>query len=634
MFRYLLFLFLVFSLHAYEDFYDDDTLSYTSKSYPVSYMGMTIQCHWGCDCFWENPALQRADRLLNKTLKDVFAGSFLLITDGRSRNGIFFPWKRDSEPDFKVYDWESTRGLYLRKEPRKTYSSESYPEFLKLASALRRDVRFYFRDVIQQRIDLYRAGILTLKQEQQEKRGWYVDYCIDGELEYGEPGNPWMGPEIPEFIRRLRQDIRELENMLLSNIYEDKSERIERTIAQMDAIYRDIFSWCLANHQEEGMVFNGALENFLLGEFDAAIEQIRFLIDRAEEEQVQEELLAKLHLLKGQIQSEFGLYADAVIGLTLAIQKNPDLKEAYFERASCYFELGDFNRAIEDFLASEMRSRPIESYSQLGLGISAGIARGAGESTLEFIPSIVGAVRGLGNGLWALVQNPAQISQDFLDAAVQCIGFIKAHSTSAILQEMVPELKELVQNYDQLDDFEAGNLIGHVIGKFGMDIFLSKESVVLIKAARDLKAADRLMTLEALASPSKTREVISVAEKHRLFREDSLRKGSLKIHEGKQGKHIVGHPNYEDIVKRKLLPKPSIFEHPDPNRLLRDFAGTGIKMNGDIPFTSGYVEVVDFKEFVGYVVVPNTKEKIATTMGKIHYAKDGAHIVPYTPKGK
>lgn len=42
----------------------------------------------------------------------------------------------------------------------------------------------------------------------------------------------------------------------------------------------------------------------------------------------------------------------------------------------------------------------------------------------------------------------------------------------------------------------------------------------------------------------------------------------------------------------------------------------------------GYKEVVNFEEFIGYVVDEHTKEKIATTWGKIHYSKDGVHIVP------
>jgi filamentous hemagglutinin len=47
---------------------------------------------------------------------------------------------------------------------------------------------------------------------------------------------------------------------------------------------------------------------------------------------------------------------------------------------------------------------------------------------------------------------------------------------------------------------------------------------------------------------------------------------------------------------------------------------------------AGYREIVDFGECIGYSVRLDTGERIATTWGKIHYAKDGVHIVPTEPR--
>ena len=41
--------------------------------------------------------------------------------------------------------------------------------------------------------------------------------------------------------------------------------------------------------------------------------------------------------------------------------------------------------------------------------------------------------------------------------------------------------------------------------------------------------------------------------------------------------------------------------------------------------------MVDFGEFIGYDVNLDTKIKTPTSWGKIHYAKDGTHIVPKKP---
>jgi hypothetical protein len=52
-----------------------------------------------------------------------------------------------------------------------------------------------------------------------------------------------------------------------------------------------------------------------------------------------------------------------------------------------------------------------------------------------------------------------------------------------------------------------------------------------------------------------------------------------------------------------------------------------------LPGAPGYKEMVSFGEHIGYDVNPRTGEKLATTWGIIHYAKDGIHIVPARPRG-
>jgi hypothetical protein len=246
---------------------------------------------------------------------------------------------------------------------------------------------------------------------------------------------------------------------------------------------------------------------------------------------------------------------------------------------------------------------------------------------------MLGTLRGLGGGLWALTKNPVGASKEFVHAAIQCIEYIKSHSSSALIQTLVPELKELVQDYDQIGDFRKGMLIGHVLGKYGMDIFLAKEGAAMIKTYRDLKRANQVMTLEALAAPETTSTILAEADmRWKRTHLEALRNGEVKINPQKQGAHIVGHRKYQERIE--IGETPSIFEHPDPNRLIREHAGTGFKDRkgvniGDLPGMPGYKEIVDFGEFIGYAVNPKTRIRTPTTMGKIHYAKDGVHIVPY-----
>ncbi|HEV3269482.1 MAG TPA: polymorphic toxin type 50 domain-containing protein [Candidatus Rhabdochlamydia sp.] len=146
-----------------------------------------------------------------------------------------------------------------------------------------------------------------------------------------------------------------------------------------------------------------------------------------------------------------------------------------------------------------------------------------------------------------------------------------------------------------------------------------------MKLYRELKKANNLLTLEALATSQKNKSLIALeAAKRARTRKEILTNANLKIQWDKQGKHIQTHKNFQ---KSK-----SILEHPDPQRLAHDFCGKGIKMGTREAGTAGYQEIVDFKEFIGYVVDRDTKKKFATSWGKIHYAQDGIHIVPTKPR--
>lgn len=89
-----------------------------------------------------------------------------------------------------------------------------------------------------------------------------------------------------------------------------------------------------------------------------------------------------------------------------------------------------------------------------------------------------------------------------------------------------------------------------------------------------------------------------------------------KIHEGKQGKHIPGHNNFQ--------PGKSELTYPEPQRLLERFIGKGVRYSNK--------EVVDFGEEIGTYVGPDGV-RVPTTRGTIHFdSKGGAHIVPAAPQ--
>jgi filamentous hemagglutinin len=94
------------------------------------------------------------------------------------------------------------------------------------------------------------------------------------------------------------------------------------------------------------------------------------------------------------------------------------------------------------------------------------------------------------------------------------------------------------------------------------------------------------------------------------------------INQGKQGKHIVGHNNFEP-GRSELTADPTI---------LAQRAGTGTTV-GSIPRGQpGFKERIDFGYVIGtYVDTAGTRS--STTIGIVHYSGDGSiHIVPAKPK--
>lgn len=92
------------------------------------------------------------------------------------------------------------------------------------------------------------------------------------------------------------------------------------------------------------------------------------------------------------------------------------------------------------------------------------------------------------------------------------------------------------------------------------------------------------------------------------------------IHIGKQGKHIIGHNNY--------VPGKSVISVPEEElqKLVRQYSGTGRGISG------ASKEVVDFGQVIGQYVDEITGKVRDTTIGTIHYSKNGVHIVPARPK--
>lgn len=103
----------------------------------------------------------------------------------------------------------------------------------------------------------------------------------------------------------------------------------------------------------------------------------------------------------------------------------------------------------------------------------------------------------------------------------------------------------------------------------------------------------------------------------------------LKIYSYDQSKHFVGGAKYTEYMKTHQY-EPSILtiSEEEAQKLVEKYHGTGIlkvSQNGDIKPSE---MIVDNDIEIGYAVNNQNGKKARTTGFKIHYSKNGTHIVP------
>ncbi len=459
--RYFLFLLCIsFSLFPNDDWEDKETFQYGSF---VTYAGLELRCDRGCG----DPEYDRnADKInylccewLRKPINPDF---YSRLRWRHAENVNLQPWESST---LSRSDWE---GSFERFEE---YEDEgmSHGEFLKTSSEFLEEIS-NLAFVSQEDLQHHKKNIQKI-QELQTLGARFIEWNDEDEVEGYERGSfnsSTIRNAMDSETRAVSRCERELE------CYEQYRDYAEDTFRLVDATFKKIFINCLEKHQSEGITFRAALNDLMQNNLDDALERLEFLVKLAETKNWDGKLIAKLQLLQGEVENELCLYADAIVTLTSSIQRDPSCKETYLERARAYFETGEFESAFQDFLSSGIKSTPIDPQNKsliaFASGIMSGTLRGGQEGLTEFIPSLITSLKMLGSGVWAFVQNPVEISSEFANAVYDIVESVQSFEDFSSI--LIPELKDLVSNWEEMSSFQKGGSCGHIIGKYGIDILL------------------------------------------------------------------------------------------------------------------------------------------------------------------
>lgn len=351
-----------------------------------------------------------------------------------------------------------------------------------------------FNLLVRQYISVHEEDYNKLNEKGQHWRGHLLDSPIDACIERNI---------------RVLGDLRNLANPnSKENKYFDRLKELQ---------YKVLYD-CAYNCKNVYALWNLGLLQFSDGNLFDCLEVLKPLVDQYlnQRDDIFLDEISQFCTARGEVSRELGLYQEAVSALTEAIKQDPENKEAYFSRASCYFEMGDYEKSIKDFINSGFSSNKINSEDFDSLHFSTGLIKGTSYAALasleDFLPSVYSSISGITNGLWAFVNSPVDCSIEMIDACKAIASLVSDNSAYENLRLLIPEIGQLAENWEKSSSFEKGELLGNIIGKYGTDIFLTGASIKTLKAYRNLRKANDLMTLEGMAKAIKKDKLLDLSK--------------------------------------------------------------------------------------------------------------------------
>jgi tetratricopeptide (TPR) repeat protein len=412
---------------------------------------------------------------------------------------------------------------------------------------------------------------------------------------------------------------------------------------------RFIYESCYKKHINPMTLYDNGFLEFVEGNADKSIEITEKYIRVCKEHNIDHHTSSAELMLLGQSYIEMAQYFKAIEVLTDLIQKDPTNKEAHFHRAAAYFETGNFDEALADFLGSDKgreisKSNAVAS-KEFTQALITSLHQGVSESAVDFVPSLCHSVYGLSTALWAMhwSANPVNSEafdnmKNFANASYEmgtCVINYCKNIDIETINGYVDQIKTLYQHYDQLNDAQKGELIGYTIGRYGVDILAGATAAKgaqfvnkVVPLFRNLRNANQACNLQAmLLSEAEKKAIVASSLTHAIERDKYFK--NVKIHWDRQNKHIPGAHNFE-VGRGTILINRNLLES-----LVKENAGKGQKVLGNLG-EPGFKERVDFGVIIGdyaQELKGQPTKYIPTSKGIITYAKDGnVHVYPTHPK--
>jgi tetratricopeptide (TPR) repeat protein len=494
--------------------------------FPICLFAGFLQCPYGCGGL-NDPDVLAIRSLAAKALKQAeLLEKNLFYSSGLTKSEIVTgSFSESIESPFDSVEWSTI----------KYGGFESYRKFSR--PSFRNRKYFYLKDYLNFSdfmIRLEEDTELIYKNEVPnfESRIAYKEGRI-ARLEAKEHGGiPINDVQLGEFRKDVKHLLKRIEQE--KSIFSKRLQVLSELKRDSEKIYSEMFHGCIKEHGFIGAYYQRGLLYFDRGDFYEALIDLKTCISKIEDREAFSE---ELDFLEGECLLELGQYHDAIKALTTVVERNPNHKDAYFERALAYFESGNFDLAIEDFLCSDSK-------------IS------------------------LSHGLWAISSHPVKTSKEIVSACQNLVEFLSYHSKLEVLEAVIPEIKKIRD--PELNQNQKAEVVGYLIGKYGVEVFAPLGAT---KVYKELMQANRLLTLKQLATTSQKAELLEVTSNWNKAHLDSIEKFKLAKEDLKPFKGKF----FTETEARKILHQAGFETFQRPNGIPSNFriklsdSGGGLK---------------------------------------------------------
>ncbi len=235
------------------------------------------------------------------------------------------------------------------------------------------------------------ADFTSLKQEMKAKKfSPYLNYSINAEFARGLIIHAY-------FYSQYYQIFHAIDQFSSTNLPSAEHQIVHQNLLaatdEMIRYFQMQYTKCLKKHPHPKIYYERGMLHFHTGAFLESFDDIRQWIAYAEANNLQSFLTSDLYLQEGRLLNELLCYDEAITSLTKAIQKDPQHKEAFFERAVAYFETGNLQCALSDYLTSDMRPTflddPNYQHFVFSIGVGLGCIKGGCDSAVHFVASCI-----------------------------------------------------------------------------------------------------------------------------------------------------------------------------------------------------------------------------------------------------